>query len=152
MIGLVRTRMMDTHSPSLRRDGVTWGATSVGRAGRVVVVVVVVVVSPGSVDDVVVVVLVVVVVVVSTVVVVKSMVVVVTGPMFGQLVVRTRDVCVAGDEFPDGFTVVDDATVVRDVESVELVVVAGATVSIGGSVSAVRSAKVSAGAAAGGSL
>jgi hypothetical protein len=111
----------------------------------VVVVVVVVVVSPGTVDDVVVVVVVVVdVVVVSTTVV--GDVVVVVDSVDGQLLVRTREVCCAGELFPPGFKVV----VVALVESVGAVTTG--SVSIGGSESVGINANVSAGAAAGGSL
>jgi hypothetical protein len=114
----------------------------------VVVVVVVVVVSPGTVDDVVVVVVVVVVVdvvVVSTTVVGDVVVVVVA--VDGQLLVRTREVCCAGELFPPGFR---EVVVVTRVESVGAVTMG--SVSTGGSGSVGINANVSAGAATGGSL
>ena len=148
-MGFVRTRITDTHSPSPRNAGVTCGVMSVGRAGSVVVVVVVVVVSPGTVELVVVVE---VVVVVGTAVVVGSIEVVVVGPMFGQLAVRTRDVCCAGAELPPGLRVVVEPILLGTDDVGEPMLVGGAMVSCGGSVSAGRRANVSAGAAAGGSL
>ena len=149
-MGFVRTRITDIHSPSPRKAGVTCGAMSVGRAGSVVVVVVVVVVSPGTVELVVVVD---VVVVVGTTVVVGSIaVVVVVGPMFGQLAVRTRDVCCAGAELPPGLRVVVEPVLLGTDDVGEPMLVGGAVVSCGGSVSAGRRANVSAGATAGGSL
>ena len=115
-----------------------------------VVVVVVVVVSPGTVELVVVVD---VVVVVGTTVVVGSIdVVVVVGPMFGQLAVRTRDVCCAGAELPPGLRVVVEPVLLGTDDVGEPMLVGGAVVSCGGSVSAGRRANVSAGATAGGSL
>lgn len=147
MIGFVRTRATAIHSPSPLIAGVTCGARSPGRGGNVVVVVVVVVVSPGRVDDVVVVVVVVVVVLVSKMVVVGDVVVVASTD--GQLVVRTRDVCLAGELLPPGVVVVVD---VEDEDSSVGVVLTG-RVSVGGSVSTGEiKARVSAGAAAGGSL
>ncbi len=77
MIGLVRTRIMETHSPSFFSAGATCGGISVGLGGSVVVVVVVV--SPGNV-----------VVGNTVVVVVVSLGSVVVGATSGQLVVRTR--------------------------------------------------------------
>ena len=83
MIGLVRTRIMETHSPSFFSAGATCGGISVGLGGSVVVVVVVV--SPGKV-----VVGNTVVVVGDAVVVVVSLGSVVVDATSGQLVVRTR--------------------------------------------------------------
>lgn len=120
-----------------------------------VVVVVVVVVSPGTVELVVVVDVVVVVgttVVVGAAVVVGGIDVVVVGPMFGQLAVRTREVCCAGAELPPGLRVVVDPVLLGTDDVGEPMLVGGARVSCGGSVSAGRRAKVSAGATAGGSL
>lgn len=146
-MGLVRTRMMETHSPSFFSAGATCGEISDGRAGSVVVVVVVV--SPGSV---VVGTTVEVVVVGTIVVVVVSLGNVVVGATFGQLVVRTRCVWDAGAEDPCGRVVAGALALLFGVDEFVGSVVPGTVVSTTVSVMGGNNASVSAGATAGGSL